>query len=161
MIDMKMIGISVGLVSAIAGCQSPGPRPAAGSSAPMATTAPVAVEDRRQPSALRLRLDEGRAAPVGNDATSPGSETQSMHRAAPESVQPPTGHACRVFLRRDALGMAGSAPLAPNLDAPLQRGTVVSGTLDQVTESWIVLKSDAGWIWIPRNAVLMIEVTDR
>ena len=65
-----------------------------------------------------------------------------------------------MYLRRDALGMAGSAPLAPNLDAPMQRGTVVTGTLDQVTESWIVLKSDAGRIWIPRNAVLMLDVSN-
>jgi hypothetical protein len=41
----------------------------------------------------------------------------------------------------------------------MQRGTVVSGTLDQVTESWIVLKSDTGRIWVPRNMVLMIEVS--
>jgi hypothetical protein len=151
MIHMTSIWIFVALASAIAGCQSQAARPVAGPAVSVATTAPVAVDDRRQ----------SRAAPVSAETLPTSPEARSGQGTVPETVQPPTGHVCRVYLRRDALGMAGAAPLAPNLDAPMQRGTVVSGTLDQVTDSWIVLKSDGGRIWVPRNTVLMLEVMDR
>ncbi|HEY2586530.1 MAG TPA: hypothetical protein VGI81_12270 [Tepidisphaeraceae bacterium] len=149
---MKTVRIFAAAMCAVVGCQSPAPHPAMTPATPGVTTAPGGEVDRRQ----------GRSAPVGNEAAPTEPETRTAQGATSDSaVQPPTGHPCRVYLRRDALGMAGAAPLAPNLDAPMQRGTVVSGILDQVTDSWIVLKSDGGRIWIPRNTVLMLAVLDR
>jgi len=143
MFAMKSGLVLVGLVSAIAGCQAAAPRPRGGADTILATTTSSGDQDRRQ----------SRTAPGGGEAA------PSVQVVAADPIEPPTGHACRVYLRRDALGMAGAAPLAPNLDAPIQRGTVVSGTLDQVTESWIVLKSNAGRIWVPRHMVLMLEMS--
>lgn len=135
-------------VAALAGCQA-APSPAPGG---QAAGVSGASDDRRQSRSDRAG---GGVVPTAPVASPPES-------AAPrESVQPPTGRSCRVYLRRDALGMAGAAPLAPNLDAPLQRGTVVTGTVDEVTDAWVVLKADSRRVWIPRNMVLMIEVVDR
>lgn len=132
------------LVATTAGCQSAQRQPAPAVAPVESSPAPLAAPP-----------------PVTPPPAVPAAPAPAASSVAPaESPQPPTGTACRVYLRRDALGMAGPSPLAPNLDAPLQRGTVVNGTIDQVTDAWLVLKSDSGRIWIPRNVVLLIEVLD-
>ena len=57
--------------------------------------------------------------------------------------------------------MAGASALAPTIDGPMNRATVVTGSIDQVTIEWIVLKGDNGMEWIPRSMVLMVEVLDK
>jgi len=59
------------------------------------------------------------------------------------------------------LAIVGAAPPGPALEIPPQRGTVVAGILEQVTDSWLVLRTDSGRVWVPRGMVLMVELPER
>ena len=75
--------------------------------------------------------------------------------AKPENPQPPSGRACRLHFRRDAMGIA--APLTGNNVAADR--VAVNGVIDFVSEDWLVFRSDGSIYWVPRDAVLAVEFT--
>ena len=98
----------------------------------------------------------GRPAP---SAPSPPAEPVAAPAAALDrGQQPPTGRACRIHFRRDAMGLAAAAPLAIRDTEVPGRTTHKAGTIDQVTDEWVVLKSDERLWWIPRAVILAVEL---
>ena len=76
--------------------------------------------------------------------------------AAGASTAPPAGSYVYVQFRRDYLGFTATTPSAPTAE-----GMGSSGTLKELTPAFVVLKVDneAGReLWIPREAVLMMDV---
>ncbi len=73
---------------------------------------------------------------------------------------PPTGHRCTVQFRRDALGIAAATPLGIRGESRVDKLAQVSGVIDQVTPEWLVLRDADKALWIPRSAVLLVEVDD-
>jgi hypothetical protein len=71
--------------------------------------------------------------------------------------KPPLGKACKVQIKRDLLGVHGSSAIGPTIE----RGDVlVDGTLVDVTSEWVIVsKGEAKEVWIPRDVVLLIDVT--
>jgi hypothetical protein len=69
------------------------------------------------------------------------------------------GKRCRVRFRRDVLGIAGQAYIAPDADSAVPgKPLYVEGTVQSVTPDAIVLRGeDAQLIWVPMNNVLMVE----
>ena len=71
------------------------------------------------------------------------------------------GKSCRVSLRRDALGMSApgyAEPMAPMIGG---HSALLSGTVEKLTSSWLVLRSDSKTYWIPTSAILMIETASK
>src|SRR5262245_58144827 len=71
------------------------------------------------------------------------------------------GKSCRVSLRRDALGM--SAPGFAEPMTPMIGGNpaLLMGTVDKLTDSWLVLRNKSKTYWIPVNAILMVETESK
>ena len=67
------------------------------------------------------------------------------------------GRRCRVQFRRDALGMAVTAPLSPTSEGVGGRPAHIDGTVTAVSESWITLNRDGVSYNIPHAAILLIE----
>ena len=114
-----------------------------------------------------------RPTPPTVDVDAPGSsaitrETSGgLTRAEPVAVtspaggELPTGRPCTVQFRRDALGMAGPGVLGPQVTTPPARSARLTGTLDRVTEDWLVVRVPEGTtFWIARDAVLLVEFSD-
>lgn len=103
--------------------------------------------------------------PTPAPATQPVEQpaTQAAAPAAPRvqplasSAQPPTGRPCRVQFRRDALGLAAPMPLGLTTVSPASRVAQMDGTIDQVSDDWLVLRADGRLWWIPRDVILAVE----
>jgi hypothetical protein len=69
------------------------------------------------------------------------------------------GKRCRVRFRRDILGIAGQAYIAPDADAAVPgKPLYVEGTVQSVSADAIVLRGEGEQlIWVPLNNVLMVE----
>lgn len=73
---------------------------------------------------------------------------------------PPTGRTVQVQFRRDALGTASTSPVPPTTGNFNGGDTSVSGTLRSADGGWVVVDNPANHqtYWIPRGAVLLIQV---
>jgi hypothetical protein len=105
---------------------------------------------------------------IGCKATSTTPPQQKPEPAPPEAVQSDSwmarnlvGKTCRVSLRRDALGMSApgyAEPMAPMIGG---HSALLSGTVEKLTSSWLVLRNESKTYWIPTSAILMIETTSK
>ena len=128
---------------ALAGCAGPRPDENRGEASSLVYS-PSARLPQRDPTA-------GGA----SDATTPGTATVE------DTVRPPAGRACKVHLRREALGIAGQMPYALRGNNIAADRVQVSGTLERVGSDWLVLRSDRSTYWIPRDAVLAVEFEEK
>ena len=71
------------------------------------------------------------------------------------------GKSCRVSLRRDALGLAGPGMAEPMANMIGGKPVLISGTIEVMNDSWLVVRSESRTYWIPTSAVLMIETNSR
>jgi hypothetical protein len=84
--------------------------------------------------------------------------TRTVNAApADASLYSLVGRRCRVQFRRDALGMAVTAPLPPNSEGVGGRPAHLDGTVTAVSESWITLTREGVTYNIPHAAILLIE----
>jgi hypothetical protein len=71
------------------------------------------------------------------------------------------GKSCRVSLRRDALGMSApgfAEPMTPMIGG---KPALLTGTVEKLTDSWLVLRDKSKSYWIPVNAILMVETDSK
>ena len=94
---------------------------------------------------------------------SPASQLPAESDASrrPPVVGLQTGRRCRVHFRRDAVGLAGQAPLSIlGLSAMSERAQLV-GTIERVDPDGITLRADTSTYWVPREAILAVEFPDQ
>ena len=74
----------------------------------------------------------------------------------------PTGRACRIHLRRDAIGLSGVAPLSIQQVSPATRAAAIDGTVERATDDWVVLRSASGGrtYWVRVDGILAVEFLD-
>ena len=73
----------------------------------------------------------------------------------------PTGRACRIHLRRDAIGLSGLAPLSIQQVSPATRAAALDGTVEQATDDWVVLRAARGrTYWVRVDGILAVEFLD-
>ena len=72
-----------------------------------------------------------------------------------------TGRRCRVHLRRDAVGLAGNAPLSVLGTSALSERAQLAGTLERVDDDGLTLRTDGVTYWIPREVILAVEFPDQ
>ena len=72
-----------------------------------------------------------------------------------------TGRRCRVHLRRDAVGLAGNAPLSVLGTSALSERAQLVGTLERVEDDGLTLRTDGSTYWIPRGVILAVEFPDQ
>ena len=119
---------------------------------------PKADENRGEASSLvyspsaRLPAQEVSNNDTGGSAAPAGVE---------DPVRPPAGRACKVHLRREALGVAGQVPYPLEGNRITTDRVQLTGTLERVGRDWLVLRSDRSTFWIPRDAVLAVEFDDK
>jgi hypothetical protein len=70
------------------------------------------------------------------------------------AVLPPAGAPCKVFLRGDASGMAWHDRIADVGSLITREGTYVGAD-----ESWVTIRSKGKELWIPRDAIMLVEVS--
>jgi len=68
------------------------------------------------------------------------------------------GKTCKVQFKRNALGGGASLPVPPTTDSINGADVSLSGTLQTVESSGIVISSGEKKFWIPRDAILLIEI---
>jgi hypothetical protein len=54
----------------------------------------------------------------------------------------------------------GAAPLGVQSPSPASRSAELTGTIDQISDDWLVLHSAGRLWWIPRGVILAIEFGD-
>ena len=67
------------------------------------------------------------------------------------------GERCKVQLRRDMLGAETALPIPPTTDAYNGARVSIAGVLDDVGHNGVVLVSEGRDIWIPMEAILMVD----
>src|SRR5213596_3449094 len=72
-----------------------------------------------------------------------------------------TGRRCRVHLRRDAVGLAGQAPLSLLGTSAMSERAQLTGTLERVDDDGVTLRADNSTYWIPRDVILAVEFPDQ
>jgi hypothetical protein len=72
--------------------------------------------------------------------------------------QPPAGEYVTVQFRRDALGSAHTLPISPITGSINGAKVCLSGELVSVNGEWIVLEHNEQEFWIPKHAVLLIQI---
>jgi hypothetical protein len=77
--------------------------------------------------------------------------------AAPSQI---VGRACRVNFRRDALGMAGQGPIEPGATSFARKPMYLEGTVEQASDTWLVLRQAGSTLWIPTSAILSIDLVE-
>ena len=91
------------------------------------------------------------------------SNGEKAEEAEKRPLKPVAGSACVVHMRYDYLGCYGNTPLPVMTDSVNGAAVSVRGTFESADENWVVLNSaDAAGkprqLWVPREAVLLIEV---
>ena len=148
-------------VAACGGCQQrpppppPEPPPLIPLPPPQPTVVPSSMTPLSSATPTTRPTAESRAVPQ-QPALSPARSVTSP----PQWIQPPTGQPCRVLLRRDALGSAAPAPLGVQSPSPASRSAELTGTIDQLSDDWLVLHSGGRLWWIPRGVILAIDFGD-
>jgi len=69
------------------------------------------------------------------------------------------GDNCTIYLRRDALGMAGPSPSSPLTGNHNGADTAVSGKLVRVNAEWVVIVDGGRERTIPKSVILVIELS--
>jgi hypothetical protein len=84
-----------------------------------------------------------------------GCDRHSSIDRSRDSLSGQIGRTCRIQLRRDALGVAGSHPVAPYA---IGAEADVEGTLTALDGEYLILrrKSDNKTIWVPQSTVLLV-----
>jgi hypothetical protein len=86
------------------------------------------------------------------------SGSQNPGEQSPLSAK--IGQNCTVQLRRgDGLGAASGSPVPPTTNAHNGAEVCISGKLQAVAGSWIVVGADNRAYYIPRESILLIEVS--
>jgi hypothetical protein len=85
----------------------------------------------------------------------------SSATATEDVVRPPAGRRVRLHLRREALGVAGQSPYPLSGNNLAADRTSVTGALDRVGRDWLVVRGDRSTYWVPREAVLAVEVVEQ
>jgi hypothetical protein len=77
----------------------------------------------------------------------------------PKALEAKVGTPCTVQIRRDALGSGHELPVPPTTDVINGAQVSVSGTLEAVHGSWIVLdtRDPRRKHWIPAGSVLLLS----
>jgi hypothetical protein len=87
------------------------------------------------------------------------SQTRSQAAFGGGSSQPPIGKNCIVQFRRgDALGSGANLPVAPLTGSINGAETSIAGALRNVTEEWLVIEANGANIWIPKSAILLVQM---
>jgi len=145
--NKRSLVISLGLATILLGCKAQNRE----------ETAYVSSDELSGRPGLR---GDASTRPVTIEAPAPMSRPARGGAAAAGVAQALVGRDCRVQLRRDALGMAGAAPIGPTQE---WGGRVaVAGKVLELTEQWLVLQpSESGRRYcIPVASILLIEVRD-
>ena len=67
------------------------------------------------------------------------------------------GDSCKVQLRRDMLGAETTLPIPPTTDVYNGASVSLSGILEDVGHNGLVLRHDGRDLWIPMEAVLLVD----
>lgn len=67
------------------------------------------------------------------------------------------GEACKIQIRRDYLGGGSSLPIPPTTDVFNGAHVSISGRLVQVDHNGVLLSSDGRDLWIPMDAILLVD----
>ena len=104
-----------------------------------------------------------RESTAGSLVYSPAARVQADAAAArpAQAAGLQTGRRCRVHLRRDAVGLAGNAPLSVLGTSALSERAQLAGTLQRVDDDGITLRADGSTYWIPREVILAVEFPDQ
>ena len=87
------------------------------------------------------------------------SQTGSSAALGGGTSEPPIGKVCTVQFRRgDALGSGANLPLSPFTNGINGAETSVVGKLRNATDQWIVVERDGSNVWIPKSAILLIQI---
>lgn len=97
--------------------------------------------------------------PPREQRTASSAPTSDAAASAVSIGQELIGKRCRVRFRRDILGIAGQAYIAPDADSAVPgKPLYVEGVVQSVTPDAIVLRGEGDqFIWVPLNNVLMVE----
>jgi hypothetical protein len=76
-------------------------------------------------------------------------------------LAPKIGRQCTVQLRRNLLGTASSSGISPLAGSVNGVEFSVAGTLAQATDSWIILSSGQREYCIPRDNILLLDVSSK
>ena len=134
-------------VAAMTGCQPHNRGPsAAGNGATLQPVQPSTQPAIYEIAPAAARPASGRAEVVRNGST---SLSQSL-----------VGCDCRVQFRRDALGMAGAAPIGATQE--WSGRVAVSGRVLELTDQWLVIQppETGRRFYIPVGSILLIDVKD-
>ena len=71
-----------------------------------------------------------------------------------------TGVRCRVHLRRDAMGLAGQAPLSIVGTSRISELATLAGTIERIEDDALVVRTDSSTYWVPRGMILAVEFSD-
>lgn len=71
-------------------------------------------------------------------------------------ANPPVGKRVTVHLRRDALGLDNSFAASPVLDKYGNTEISLTGTLESLSDDWLVLDLNTGKYWVAREMVLLV-----
>ena len=143
---MRRLLAAVSLLTlAAAGCQPARPPHSEITVAPVTRPDP----DNRAAADREVTITRG-VTRNGDDGTGPAGSDRDEPLLRP-------GQACRVHFRRDAMGVSAPAPLG--VDANItSRAAQIRGTIDRVTDQWLVLRVEGKQCWVPRGVILMVEL---
>jgi hypothetical protein len=91
-------------------------------------------------------------------AREPLHRVEVMSRSSSQLAESVVGRKCRVQIRRDALGMAGNAPLVQS--GRWASETAIDGTIIEMSDQWLVVQAPGKRVVIPYASVLTIELQD-
>ena len=91
----------------------------------------------------------------------PAPQPVPVVQPEPRITRDLVGKSCRISLRRDALGLAAPGLAEPMANMIGGKPALISGTVDAMNDSWLVVRGESKTYWIPTSAVLMIETQSR
>ena len=115
--------------------------------------APRSAEDRgydsgeRAPNRIEVVVSDPRGGGGGNDGS-------------PSPLAALVGRNVKVQFRRDALGVAATAPIPPTGQGPGGRLVSINGTVRSTSGGWLVLERDKNIYYVSLASVLLIEQSD-
>lgn len=101
----------------------------------------------------------GQAAAVPAVLVSDTVATQNQHNDT-TSTKELVGKKCRLQFRRDALGLNAPGILEPTATSSGGKAVSIVGTVDQVTDGWVVMHVNKQVYWIPTTQILMLELAE-
>jgi hypothetical protein len=145
-----MVGCLVA-VAGLVGCRSEQKGPTAGEPAQ-----PQVIVVQAAPATQPVVVP--RYVPATGPAEQGGDREAAGHRSIEELNQPPVGATVRVQFRRDAMGLAGTSAIGPDMQGLVARTVQVVGKVERITPEWVVVRVEGKAYWISRSVILFIEV---